>query len=317
MYSLYPDVRPYVAHSLPVGGGHTLHVEECGNPRGLPVVFLHGGPGAGCQPFHRAFFDPTRYRVVLLDQRGCGRSSPHAELAGNDTTALISDIEAVRKHLHIERWVVFGGSWGATLALVYAQQHPDRVRGLIVRGVFLCRPRDLHWFYQDGASRLFPDHWEALVAPIPQGERGNLVQAYYRRLAQDDNEVARMATAKAWSLWEARTASLLPQESVIRHFTDPYTALALARIEAHFFVHHCFLEPDQILRDAPRLAEIPGVIVQGRYDAICPCEGAWALHQAWPGSELVLVPDAGHAAGEPGITSALVKATMDMAERLA
>lgn len=315
MIGQYPAIKPYVTHSLQVDALHTLHVEECGNPEGLPVVFVHGGPGAGCEPWHRRFFDPEVYRVVLFDQRGCGHSTPHAELRDNTTPNLVADMERIRVHLGIERWAVFGGSWGSTLALVYAETHPGRVLGLILRGIFLCRSEEIRWFYQEGASWLFPDYWEEYLRPIPEDERGDLVGAYYRRLTGED-EIARMAAAKAWSRWEGKTSNLLPRKEVVDHFSEPYTALSLARIECHFFMNDTFLEPDQILRDAPRLADIPGVIVHGRYDAVCPLKNAWDLHQAWPRAELRVIPDAGHSALEPGIVDALVRATVDLSKRL-
>jgi proline iminopeptidase len=314
MRTFYPEIQPYAVHSLPVAAPHVLHVEECGNPHGLPVVFLHGGPGAGCEPWHRRFFDPASFRIILFDQRGCGRSKPHAELDGNTTQALVADLEAIRQKLGIERWVVFGGSWGSTLALVYAETHPERVLGLVVRGIFLCRPQEIRWFYQEGASRLFPDYWEDFIAPIPPEERDDLVGAFRRRLVGED-EVARMAAAKAWSVWEGRTATLKANEAVVSHFADPYTALSLARIENHYFMHDSFLATDQILRDAGRLAGIPGVIVHGRYDVVCPVENAWQLHKAWPGAELRIIGDAGHSASEPGIVDALVRACDEMAFR--
>ncbi|MBK9131790.1 MAG: prolyl aminopeptidase [Gammaproteobacteria bacterium] len=315
MIGQYPAIKPYVTHSLQVDALHTLHVEECGNPDGLPVVFVHGGPGAGCEPWHRRFFDPEVYRIVLFDQRGCGRSTPHAELRDNTTPNLVADMERIRVHLGIERWAVFGGSWGSTLGLVYAETHPGRVLGLILRGIFLCRPEEIRWFYQEGASWLFPDYWEEYLRPIPEDEHGDLVGAYYRRLTGED-EIARMAAAKAWSRWEGKTSNLLPRKEVVDHFSEPYTALSLARIECHYFMNDTFLEPDQILRDAPRLADIPGVIVHGRYDAVCPLKNAWDLHQAWPRAELRVIPDAGHSALEPGIVDALVRATVDLSKRL-
>ena len=314
MHILYHELQPYVVHSLEVEPPHVLYVEECGNPNGIPVLFVHGGPGAGCEDYHRRFFHPELYRIVLFDQRGCGRSSPHASLDSNTTQALVEDMERIREHLGIERWVLFGGSWGSTLSLVYAQTHPERVLGLVLRGIFLCRPQEIHWFYQEGASRLFPDLWEAFLAPIPEAERGNLLDAYYRRLT-GDNEVERMAAAKAWSLWEGRTATLRPNQAVVDHFGNPFTALSLARIEAHYFKHDSFLRPNQILEDASRLKDIPGVIVHGRYDVVCPLDNAWELHKAWPGSELQIIPDAGHSASERGTVDALVQATVDMAER--
>lgn len=316
MHILYPDIQPYVQHTLAVDPPHTLHVEECGNPSGIPVVFIHGGPGAGCEPYHRRFFDPKRYRIILFDQRGCGRSTPHASLEANTTQALVADMEAIREHLKIDKWLLFGGSWGSTLGLVYAETHPERALGLIARGIFLCRPHEIQWFYQQGANRLFPDYWQDYLAPIAATERDDLLTAYHRRLTGED-EMARMAAAKAWSLWEGRTATLRPSESVINHFGDPFTALSLARIECHYFMNGSFLEPNQILRDAHRLQGVPGVIVHGRYDAICPVENAWQLAQAWSGAKLKIIPDAGHAASEPGIINALVGATDDFAEQLA
>jgi len=316
MLTLFDEIKPYVSHTLEVEPPHQLHVEECGNPDGIPVLFVHGGPGAGCEDYHRRFFDPQRYRIILFDQRGCGRSAPHAELTGNTTQALVADMEAIREHLHIERWLLFGGSWGSTLSLVYAETHPERVLGLVLRGIFLCRQQEIHWFYQEGTSRLFPDYWQDYLAPIPEAERGDLLHAYYQRLT-GENEMERMTAAKAWSLWEGRTATLQPSESVVEHFGNPFTSLSLARIECHYFVNDSFLEPNQILHDADRLAGIPGVIVHGRYDAICPLENAWQLHNAWPDSQLRVIADAGHSASEPGIVDALINATNEFAERLA
>jgi len=315
MPTLYPEIHPYVSHTLAVEPPHKLHVEECGNPQGIPVLFVHGGPGAGCEDYHRRFFDPELYRIILFDQRGSGRSSPHAELEGNTTQALVADMEAIREHLEIDKWLLFGGSWGSTLSLVYAETHPERVSGLILRGIFLCRPHEIQWFYQQGASRLFPEYWQDYLAPIPEEERGDMVSAYYRRLA-GDNEMERMSAAKAWSLWEGRTSTLRPSEAVLEHFGNPYTALSLARIECHYFTHDSFLEPDQILRDADRLKGIPGVIVHGRYDVVCPVENAWQLHRRWPESDLNIIPDAGHSASEPATVDALVQATIEFAERL-
>ena len=316
MRSLHPPIQPYNSFDLDVTPPHSLYVEECGNPLGLPVVFLHGGPGAGCEPWHRQFFDPNKYRIVLFDQRGCGRSTPHAELDNNTTQALVEDMERIRQHLGIEKWVVFGGSWGSALALVYAQSHPQHTLGLILRGIFLCRPREIHWFYQEGASRLFPDVWEKFLEPIPPQEWSDLVNAYYQRLIGTD-EFTRMQAAKAWSLWEGRTATLLSSQKVLDHFGDPHTALSLARIECHYFMHNSFLSDNQILANAEHLHDIPGIIVQGRYDVICPMESAWDLHRAWPGSILKIIPDAGHSAAEPGITAALVTAVDDMHRDLA
>ncbi len=311
---LFPTLEPYATRSLQVQAPHEIYLEECGNPEGLPVIFVHGGPGGGCTTDNRRFFDPARYRIVLFDQRGCGRSRPHAELAHNTTQALIEDMERIRELLGIERWLVFGGSWGSTLALVYAEAHPQRVMGLILRGIFLVTAAELNWFYQDGIQHIFPDHFEEFVAPIPESERTDLMHAYYKRLTSDDPQIRRQA-AEVWSLFEARCSTLLPSESVVDHFSEPDVAMAIARIECHYFVHDCFLAPNQIIRDAPLIRDIPGVIVQGRYDVVCPASAAWQLHKAWPIARFRLIPDAGHAASEPGICSALVEATDDYADR--
>jgi len=312
---LYPPIEPYLERRLEVGDGHELYVEECGNPDGVPALFLHGGPGAGCGPSHRRFFDPTRYRIVLFDQRGSGRSTPHAGLDGNTTWELVADIERVRALLGIDRWLVFGGSWGSTLGLAYAETHPERVSALVLRGIFLCRSEEIHWFYQQGANWVFPDHWRDFLAPIPEAERDDLLHAYHRRLTGDDAEV-RLAAAKAWSIWEGRCATLLPDPGIRTAFSDNHLALSLARIECHYFVNRSFLEPNQLLRNAHRLSDIPGVIIHGRYDLICPLRSAWELHQAWPRADFQLIPDAGHAAFEPGIARALVAATDRFAEAL-
>lgn len=315
MHTFYPEIKPYQRHFLAVEPPHELYVDESGNPDGIPVLFVHGGPGAGCGKYDRRFFDPEVYRIVLFDQRGAGRSRPHAELQANSTQKLVEDIEFIRTALGIDKWVLFGGSWGSTLSLVYAQTHPERVLGLILRGIFLCRPVDLLWFYQAGASRLFPDYWEDFVQPIPDDERHDMMRAYYRHLTSE-NQIQQMTAAKAWSLWEGRTATLRPNQDVVDSFTEPHRALSLARIEAHYFVNNAFLEENQILRDAHKLAAIPGVIVHGRYDVICPLDNAYLLHKAWPGSELNIIREAGHASREPGIVDALIRATNDMAKEL-
>lgn len=315
MLTFYPDIRPNITYSIAVDEPHVLYVEECGNRQGIPVIFVHGGPGAGCEGWHRRFFDPEIYRIVLFDQRGSGRSVPHASLDQNNTQALVRDMEAIRVRLGIEKWVVFGGSWGSTLGLVYAQTHSERVLGLILRGIFLCRPDDVNWFYQYGASAVFPDYWEDYLKPIPVDEREDLLLAYHKRLVGED-EIARMAAAKAWSVWEGRCATLAPRKSVIDHFSDPHTALSLARIECHYFVNNSFLAPNQIIGDAKKLSDIPGVIVHGRYDMVCPIDQAWALHKAWPNAELKIIADAGHSASEPGIVDALIQATKSIAARL-
>ena len=315
MRSLYPPIKPYNSFELEVTPPHKLYVEECGIPEGIPVVFLHGGPGAGCESYHRQFFNPEKYRIILFDQRGAGRSTPHAELENNTTQDLVSDLEVIRNHLGVKRWMVFGGSWGSTLALVYAQTHPQQVLSLVLRGIFLCRQREIDWFYQEGASRIYPDIWEKYLAPIPEKERKNMVKAYYKRLTGED-EFHRMQAAKAWSLWEGRTATLISSKKVLDHFGDPHTSLSLARIECHYFMNQSFLIKNQILNNADKLEDIPGIIIQGRYDMICPMESAWQLHQAWPGSILQIIPDAGHSASEPGIVNALIAATDDMARQL-
>ena len=315
MLSLYPAIAPYATRRLAVEPPHDLYIEECGRADGVPVLFVHGGPGAGCEPYHRQFFNPAIYRIVLFDQRGAGRSTPHASLESNTTWRLVDDIERMRIALGIDRWLLFGGSWGSTLSLAYAQTHPERVLGLVLRGVFLCRPWEIRWFYQDGASHVFPDYWEAFVAPIPLAERDDLLRAHYVRLCGPDDE-ARRASAWAWSVWEGRAATLRPNQSVVDFFADPAVALSLARIEAHYFVHNTFLEPDQLLRDADRLRSIPGVIVHGRYDMVCPLRNAWELAQQWRAGQLQIIPDAGHSASEPGTVDALVRATNAFGETL-
>jgi len=307
--TLYPEIEPYDSGTLAVSPLHTLYYEQCGNPRGKPVVFLHGGPGAGCNPKTRRFFDPAHYRIVQFDQRGCGRSTPHAELTDNTTWHLVADIERLREHLHIERWQVFGGSWGSTLALAYAQAHPQRVTELVLRGIFLLRRWELEWFYQKGFDSIYPDAWEPYIEHIPTGERGDLIGAYYRRLTSADAAV-RLAAAKAWSTWEGGTSYLLQNPDYIASTGADEFALQFARIECHYFVHGGFFEcDDQLLRDAHKLKHIPAVIVQGRYDVVCPLRSAWDLHRAWPEAELRIVADAGHSALEPGNTHELVEAT--------
>ncbi|HER35020.1 MAG: prolyl aminopeptidase [Halothiobacillaceae bacterium] len=315
MRTLYPPIEPLVNHSLPVDGGHVLHVEECGSLDGIPALFLHGGPGAGCTPMHRRFFDPDRFRVVLPDQRGAGRSVPHAEIEANTTGHLVEDIERIREALGIERWLVFGGSWGSTLALAYAQAHPQRVAGLILRGVFLCREQDIHWFYQDGASHVFPDYWADYLEPIPESEHDDLVQAYRRRLHGED-EIARLQAARAWSVWEGRCATLRPEPEVVDYFANAHHALSIARIENHYFSHAAFLERP-LLDGLDRLTGIPTHIVHGRYDMVCPIDQAFALKAGLPQAELEIVDDAGHAASEPGIIDALVRATDRFVDRWA
>jgi len=307
--SAYPPAEPYASGQLAVTGGHTLYYEEVGNRKGKPAVFIHGGPGAGARPFDRRFFDPHRYRVVLFDQRGCGRSTPHASLQQNTTWHLVEDIERLRKHLGIDRWLVFGGSWGSTLSIAYAETHPTSVSELVLRGIFLLRKKEISWFYQEGASLIFPDEWEKYLAPIPEEEHGDLVSAYYRRLTGDDEKV-RLVAARAWSQWEGSTLSLYPDQKRVQFFGGDNFATAFARIECHYFMNGAFLEREsQLLDNVDRIRHIPGVIVQGRYDICTPTQSAWELHRAWPEAEFNLVADAGHASSEPGIVDALVRAT--------
>jgi proline iminopeptidase len=306
---LYPPIEPYRSGMLKVSDVHTLYWEESGNPKGKPAVFLHGGPGGGSDPKVRRFFHPDKYRIVVFDQRGCGKSTPYASLEANTTWDLVSDIEKLRAHLAIDRWQVFGGSWGSTLALAYAEKHPDRVTELVLRGIFLLRKKEIDWFYQEGASIIYPDAWEPYFAHIPEAERGDLVTAYHKRLTSDDPAV-RLAAAKIWSGWEGATSKLLPDASFAGHYEEDEFALAFARIEAHYFANKGFFEVDgQLLRDAEKIRHIPGVIVQGRYDVVCPIFSAWALHRAWPEADLIISPDAGHSAWEPPNTRALVAAT--------
>lgn len=316
MRTLYPDITPYKTHALAVDQRHTLYVEECGNPAGIPALFLHGGPGGGCTPTYRRFFDPQRYRIILFDQRGCGKSVPHADLIDNTTDHLLADIEKIREFLGLKHWLVFGGSWGSTLALAYAEHCADRVLGLIVRGVFLCRDEDFRWFYQKGTHRLFPDYWQDFIRPIPAAERDDIIGAYHRLLTGDD-ETGRLEAAQAWSLWEGRTATLLPDSKIQDYFSQPDIALSIARLECHYFIHKAFLKPNQLLAEAHRLKNIPGTIVHGRYDVICPIDQAFALKELWPQADLIIVPDAGHAATQPGIVDALIKATDGFADELA
>jgi proline iminopeptidase len=306
---LFPELEPYRKGRLKVSALHNLYFEECGNPQGQPLVFLHGGPGGGCDAMHRRYFDPRKWRIVLFDQRGCGRSRPHAELRENTTWDLVADIERLRAHLGIDQWLVFGGSWGSTLALAYAETFPARVRALVLRGIFLLRQAELAWFYQDGASQLYPDAWEDYVAAIPKRERGDLLAAYYKRLTSRDAQVRRRA-ARAWSIWEASTSKLVTDAALVKKFGGGRFAAAFARIEAHYFINRGFFaRDDQLLRDVKRIRHVPGVIVQGRYDVVCPMRSAWDLHRAWPEAELVVVPDAGHSMSEAGIRAVLITHT--------
>ncbi|HEU4770275.1 MAG TPA: prolyl aminopeptidase [Pyrinomonadaceae bacterium] len=309
--TLYDPIEPYDSGHLQVTPVHQLYYEQCGTPNGKPVVFLHGGPGAGLVPDYRRFFDPQAYRIILFEQRGAGRSTPHASLEDNTTWHLVEDIERIREQFGIEQWLVFGGSWGSTLALAYAETHPERVRGLVLRGIFLGRKKEARWFYEEGqgASAIFPETWEKYVAIIPESERDDLISAYYRRLTSDD-EVVRFEAARMWSLWEASALKLIPDQKLIDEFTEPETAIAIARIECHYFINDCFFETDNyLIENVDRIRHIPAVIVHGRYDIVCPFMSAWELHRAWPEAKLDIIPDAGHSVKEPGITDALVRAT--------
>lgn len=313
----FPAIEPHRTGRLDTGDGHSVYWEICGNPNGKPAVFLHGGPGSGCSPRHRQLFDPERYQVLLFDQRGCGRSLPHACLDNNTTWDLVRDIEKLRQDvMGVDKWLVFGGSWGSTLALAYAQTHPAHVSELIVRGIFTLRKSEVDWFYQEGASNLFPDYWEGFLAPIPPAERDDMVAAYHRRLTGDDAE-QQIVAARAWTHWEDSTITLLPRAQTAQVPTPAgdARALAFARIENHYFVHRGFMEEGQLLRDAHKLADIPGVIIQGRYDACTPARSAWDLHRAWPQARFHLIPDAGHAFDEPGILRELIAATNSFADK--
>ncbi|MEO1620866.1 MAG: prolyl aminopeptidase [Cyanobacteria bacterium J06632_3] len=316
MRQLYPPLEPYIQSTLSVSSIHTLYYEEAGNPMGKPVLFLHGGPGGGIVPMYRQFFDPQQWRIILFDQRGCGQSTPHAELTENTTWDLVADIEKLRSHLSIPNWTVFGGSWGSTLALAYAQTHPDKCSGLILRGIFMLRPKEIEWFYQSGASYIFPDAWEGYLKPIPEDERHDLVSAYYKQLTSADATV-RQTAAKAWSIWEASTSKLIPDTGLMERFGEDIFAEAFARIECHYFTNGGFFTtPSQLLDNVDAIRHIPAVIVQGRYDVVCPMTSAWELHRAWPEAEFILVADAGHSATEQGITSALIEATDRFAQAM-
>jgi proline iminopeptidase len=306
---LYPAIDPYNTGKLQVSPVHEIYFEESGNPAGKPAIFLHGGPGGGSDPKQRRFFHPEKYRIVNFDQRGCGKSTPYASLEANTTWDLVADIEKIREHLGIARWQVFGGSWGSTLALAYSQTYPDRVTELVLRGIFLLRQQEIAWFYQRGASVLYPDAWEPYLAHIPEAERVDLLSAYYRRLTSDDPAV-RLAAAKVRSGWEGATSKLLPDAAFAGHYEEDEFALAFARIEAHYFFNKGFFQTDdQLLSNASRIRGIPGVIVQGRYDVVCPMESAWALHRAWPEADLIITPDSGHSALDPPNSRALVAVT--------
>ncbi len=309
MSHLYPEIEPYHSDMLSVSDIHTLYYEEVGNPEGRPVVFLHGGPGGGCQANYRRYFDPKKWRIILFDQRGCGQSTPFAELRENTTWDLVEDIEKLRTHLKIDKWGVFGGSWGSTLSLAYAITHPEKVDSLFLRGIFMLREKEINWFYQDGASYMYPDAWEKYIAPIPEEERGNLVEAFYKRLTDEDPKV-RSVAARAWSVWEASTSKLIQDPNLMDSFDEDHFAEAFARIECHYFTNKGFFETDDfLLKNIGKIRHIPAIIVQGRYDVVCPPTSAWDLHRAWPEAEFHMVQDAGHSLSEEGITKILVDAT--------
>ena len=314
MLPLYPELKPYARHRLKVDDIHDLYVDESGNEAGIPVLFLHAGPGSGCEFDSRRFFSPDKYRIILFDQRGAGRSLPTGEVSANKSADLLGDMEKIRIKLDIDKWVLFGGGWGSTLALLYAESFPGRVLSLVLRGIFLARQEDINWIYQDGANRFCPDHWEDFVAPL--ADYGpDQVCAAYQALMQGDNELARMSAAKAWSIWEAQCTTLHPNQRLIKHFSDAHRSIARCNIGSHYYSNGCFLTENQILRDAPRLKDVSGIIVHGRFDLFCPFENAHLLHQAWPQSQLYIVREAGHSATEPALIDALIRATRTTANR--
>ncbi len=315
MLALYPELKPYNRHQLRVSEIHELYLDEAGNPDGIPILFIHGGPGSACNYTSRRFYDPEQYRIITFDQRGCGRSTPHAELRENDTKSLVEDVESIRKFLGIEKWALFGGSWGSTLALIYAQEYPDRVLAMVLRGIFLCRRSDLDWLYVEGASRVFPDHWKEFAEFIPENERDNLVSAYHKRLTAND-ELARMAAARSWVGWETNCSTLRPSGDAKNSIDKKHNALAMSRIESHFFINNGFIEENQILNNLSKIKNIPARIIHGRYDMVCPLDNAVTLHDHWPASELYIIRDAGHSASEPGIIDALIRSTTDLAKEL-
>lgn len=310
--SFFPEIKPYKSEMFKVTDLHTLYIEQSGNPYGLPVVFVHGGPGGGTNADQRRFFDPEKYRIILFDQRGSGQSTPAAELKDNTTWDLVSDLEKIREYLDIKKWVVFGGSWGSTLALTYAIIHPDQVHHLILRGIFLCRPSEIKWFYQFGASEIYPDVWESYQNHIPENERHDFVTAYYKRLTHENADI-RLAAAKVWSKWEAATSKLFVDVKAIDDFDDPTYALQFARIECHYFINNAFFKTNNwIIENIGKIRHIPADIIQGRYDVVCPARSAWDLHQAWPEASFQIIQDAGHAASEPGTREALVQAAQNV-----
>lgn len=314
MGAMFFDIEPYSTFTLPVSDFHTIYVEEVGNPHGKPVIFVHGGPGGGIDKNHRRYFNPKIWRVILFDQRGCGKSTPFGEIKENTTFDLVGDMEKIRNRLEIDAWHVFGGSWGSTLSLTYAIMHPTRVKSLVLRGIFLLRKKEISWFYQHGASLFYPEEWEHFLKPIPKSEQHDLLTAYYKRLTSTDDAVVREA-ARAWSRWEGATSKLKKDQAMIEQFSSDRFSYAFARIENHYFYHNGFFDDDNwILNNVKKIQHIPGVIVQGRYDMPCPPSSAFLLHKAWPKAELMIIEAAGHSASEPGICDALVDATNQMAK---
>ena len=306
---LYPEIQPYNEFKLNVSDLHTIHIEESGNPNGKPVIFLHGGPGGGIEPVYRQYFNPKKWRIIIFDQRGCGKSTPHAELKENTTWDLVADIEKIRRHLNINKWVVFGGSWGSTLALSYSILNSEYCKGLILRGIFMIRKKEINWFYQEGASNIFPDAWENYIMPIPENKRNNLVAAYYEKLTSNDEKI-RLDAAKAWSIWEARTSKLFQSKNSLHHFDDPKVAEAFARIECHYFINSGFFEYENwILDNINKIKHLPIVIIQGRYDIVCPMISAWELHKLLPNANFEIIQDAGHSMTEPSIALKLIDYT--------
>jgi|TARA_Y100000782_G_scaffold77703_1_gene83647 proline iminopeptidase len=306
---LFPNIEPFNTFHLPVSDLHTIYVEESGNKNGKPVIFLHGGPGGGVDPKYRRYFNPDKWHIIMFDQRGCGKSTPFAELKENTTWDLVDDIEKIRNHLSIDRWVIYGGSWGSTLSLAYSQTYPDSCKALILRGIFLVRKKEIHWFYQEGASKIFPDNWQSFVAPIPIEKRNNLLEAYYNLLIGEDSS-KKIEAAKAWSTWEGSTVRLIQDKDFIGDFSDEKFAEAFARIECHYFMNNAWFDSDNhLIENVDKIRHIPAVIVHGRYDVICPVENAWELHQAWPESELHIIPDAGHSIFEEGIKDKILEYT--------
>lgn len=316
MLPLYPEIKPYARHNVEVGDKvkHQLYVDESGTPEGIPVLFVHGGPGSGCEFDSRCFFNPEKYRIILFDQRGAGRSTPHSEIAENNTQAIIADMEQIREFLEIDKWMLFGGGFGSMLSLVYAEAYPERVLSLVLRSIFLGTQSEIDWMYQEGVSRFYPDHWEDFLASVPADEQDDLMAAYQNKI-QGSNELVRMAAAKAWSRWEADCSTMHPNARLIKHFTDPHRAMARTRIGLHYFSQACFLSENQILDAINVISTIPGIIVHGRYDMLCPLENAFNLHEGWPISQMFIVREAGHSATEPALIDALIRATRDMALR--